>query len=70
MSVSAGMEMRYLGARVKVMRVRGDGNRHVADVLYMSGSCAGLDATVNEDDLEELTAYARPELGQTARALA
>ena len=60
MKAELGAEVRYMGQRVKVLAVRRVAGGHAADVIYMTGSYAGMEATVNEDNLEPLTTEARP----------
>lgn len=60
MNAVAGMEARYMGQRVKVLAVRFVGNFHRAEVIYLTGSFAGSEVTVDETELEPLGATARP----------
>lgn len=68
MKAELGMEARYMGQRVKVLDVRPVAGGHAVDVIYMTGSYAGSEVTVNEDNLEALDAYARPTFAQPAGA--
>lgn len=66
MKAELGMEARYMGQRVKVLDVRHVAGGHAVDLIYMTGSYAGMEVTVNEDNLEALDAYARPTFASSA----
>lgn len=70
MKAELGMEARYMGQRVKVLDVRHVAGGHAVDILYMTGSFAGMQVTVSEDNLEALDAYARPTFERAAGARA
>lgn len=70
MNAELGAEARYMGQRVKILDVRRVAGGHVADILYMTGSYAGMQVTVNEDNLEPLGATARPTFARPAGARA